>query len=80
MPRKPYIAVEMPKIALDPDLAAKVNLLLLDPTRNRMRWGAWRNLIARLLTRWVEEQEINPREADGLRLSRVRDMNERNQA
>lgn len=77
MPRK--IAGEreqMGSVWLPAPLAAKVNLLLLDPKTRRMRWGAWQALVERLVKKWVEDQQLDPREANKLRMSEHRNMKE----
>jgi hypothetical protein len=46
-------------ISLPTTLAAKVDLLLMDPVMNKPKYGSWSDLIQVLLRRWVEDQ-INP--------------------
>jgi hypothetical protein len=38
------------------DLAATVDLLLLDPMREKVGYGKWSDLIEALLRRWINEQ------------------------
>lgn len=44
------------EVHLNADLAAQVELLLLDPLRNKPRYGARGKLVEKLLKGWVEEQ------------------------
>jgi hypothetical protein len=38
------------------DLNAKIDLLLSDPMRNRVKYGAKSRLVEELLEKWVQEQ------------------------
>jgi hypothetical protein len=64
----------MGNVWLSAALAAEVNLLLLDPKTNRMRWGAWQALVEGLVRRWVEGQKLNPAQANELRGTEHRNM------
>ena len=48
------------KLYIPLSLAAKIELLLLDPTRQKVRFGARSQLIASLLAQWVRKQEQQP--------------------
>jgi len=57
MPRRPLadppveVSVSIPTTLLD-----KIDLLLFDPVRGRVRYGARSKLIQQLLKRWVDER------------------------
>jgi hypothetical protein len=55
------------KLYLPEDLAAEVSLLLEDPLREKMRYGARGELMESLLRKWVEEKrkEMNVSEEGG---------------
>ena len=38
------------------ELDRKVELLLLDPVKGRAKFGAWSDLMTRLIREWVDEQ------------------------
>jgi cell division inhibitor SulA len=63
-----------PSVTLDAPLAAQVTLLLMDPLSRKVRWGAWQNLISRLVREWVQSQRRDPSEAEVLRTSTHADL------
>ena len=59
MPRpKNVVPTARKTIHIDENLAARVDLLLLEPSRARPKFGAWSKLCERLLREWVNEQVI----------------------
>ena len=61
MPREPHI--DPPKevqLSLPTSLVDEVDLLLFDPVRGKLRYGARSNLIARLLRTWLDAQRKLP--------------------
>lgn len=57
----PHQAVEK-KVSLRANTVAKVELLLFDPVRNRVKYGGWSALINQLLEQWLDDQpggEVN---------------------
>jgi hypothetical protein len=44
------------KLHIQADLAAEIEMLLLDPARERAKYGARSELIHQLLRQWLEEQ------------------------
>ncbi len=59
----------MTNVYLPERIAAKLQLLLMDPSNRRMRWGAWQALVERLVTKWVEEQTLDPTQANTIRVT-----------
>ena len=55
-PRNVVPTVEW-KVYIPADIAAQVELLLLDPMRERVRHGARGELIAKLLREWLEKRK-----------------------
>lgn len=47
------------KFHIPVDLAAEVELLLKDPLRERVKYGARSDLLERLLRDWIARQRIN---------------------
>ena len=47
------------------DLAAQVELLLLDPMREKVRYGARGKLMEQLLNEWLEKKKAEMRRANG---------------
>ncbi len=58
MPRIPW------RVYIRTDLAAEVELLLLDPLRAKVRYGSRGELIESLLAEWIQERklELQPKE------------------
>lgn len=61
--RKPYSEPRVQwKIYLPTSIAAQVELLLLDPMRERVKYGARNELVEKLLRSWLEEQKVSQAE------------------
>ena len=58
-PNNPEPSVQL-HIWLPRSLAERMDLLLLDPVRNRVRYGARSKLMARLVERWLAERSATP--------------------
>lgn len=58
--RKPYSEIRVQwKLYLPLSLAAEVELLLLDPLREKVKYGARNELIEKLLREWLEKQKVD---------------------
>ncbi len=44
------------KLRIREDIAATVDLILLDPMREKIRYGKWSDLVEALLRNWIAEQ------------------------
>ena len=61
--RKPYAEPRVAwKVYLPQNLAAEIELLLLDPMREKIRYGARNELLERLLREWILEQRTGEHE------------------
>jgi len=67
------------KLYIREDIAATVDLILLDPMREKVRYGKWSDLVEALLRGWIAEQRtgnlkvtISPE--DVLKLRKARDI------
>lgn len=63
-PSKPIPSIEW-KVYIPIPLAAKADLLLLDPVTNKTRYGARSDLVANLLASWLAEQTGGNRACEG---------------
>ena len=58
--RKPYSEARVQwKLYLPETIAAEVELLLLDPLRDRVKYGARNELVEKLLRKWLEDQRTS---------------------
>lgn len=56
--RKPNVVPTVPwKVYIPQDLAASVELVLLDPARERVKYGSRGELITYLLREWLKEAQ-----------------------
>ena len=62
--KKPFITPTMRKrVHLSEPLVAKVELLLLDPLKEKPRYGAFSHLVEELLADWLKKQiTVEPKE------------------
>lgn len=60
MPRRKFTVRRIPwKCYVPEDVAAKVDLLLLDTLRDKVEYGARSELVTQLLREWVAKQQRN---------------------
>jgi len=63
MPRpKNTVPTARKTIHIDENVAARVDLLLLEPSRAKPKFGAWSKLCEKLLRQWVADQVVKPKE------------------